>query len=84
MSENYNLSDNLSEEGLELLKNTIGERLIAHFSLEERLVGLTPEQRIAGLSPEDLIKYLSTQTHSHQLTDEERRQLQQLLESQDN
>ena len=35
MSENYNLSDNLSEEGLELLKNTIGERLIAHFSLEE-------------------------------------------------
>ena len=75
MSENYNLSDNLSEEGLELLKNTIGERLVAHFSLKERLVGLTPE---------DLIKYLSTQAHSRRLTDEERRQLQQLLESQDN
>ncbi len=80
----------LSKKELEFIAQDIGAELMPFFSPEVRLQGLSAKERLQGLSTEELLGYLSRsellrhlsiETQQRPLTAEERRILQQLLES---
>ncbi len=65
----------------EKLRGLSTKEKLRGLSTKEKLQGLSPEEKLNGLSRRELLRYLSTETQQRSLTAEERRILQQLLES---